>query len=57
MRDIRNWRQVLISTPTGLFCGGTQRTALVTMQSNSASPSSGRASKAPLAKPYFANVP
>jgi hypothetical protein len=26
---VRNWRQVLISAPTGLFSGGTHRTALV----------------------------
>jgi hypothetical protein len=40
----RKARQVLISAPTGLFSGGTQRTALVTAAPTSSSPSSGRAS-------------
>ena len=39
----RNCRQVLISIGSGLFCGGTQRTALLIRQSTSVSPSSGRA--------------
>ena len=39
----RNGRQVPISAGVGLFCGGTQRTALVIMQSTSVRPSSGRA--------------
>ena len=39
----RNGRQVLISAGSGLFCGGTQRTALPIRQSTSVSPSSGRA--------------
>ena len=39
----RNCRQVLISAGNGLFCGGTQRTALLIRQSTSFSPSSGRA--------------
>ncbi len=43
IRAIRNCRQVLISTGSGLFCGGTQCTALPIRQSTSLSPSSGRA--------------
>ena len=43
MRLARNGRQVPISAGVGLFSGGTQRTALVIMQSTSVSPSSGRA--------------
>ena len=42
-RPARNWRQVLISAGVGLFSGGTQRTALVIVQSISVSPSSGSA--------------
>ena len=37
-------RQVAISSGVGLFCGGTQRTALTIAQSASLSPSSGRRS-------------
>ena len=43
MVAIRNCRQVLISAGSGLFCGGTQRTALLIRQSTSRNPSSGRA--------------
>ncbi len=35
IRAIRNCRQVAISFGVGLFCGGTQRTALEIMQSTS----------------------
>ena len=44
MRRTRKVRQVAISAGTGLLAGGTQRTALVTMQPTRASPSSGRSS-------------
>ncbi len=44
MVGLRNPRQVLISSPTGLFSGGTQRTALVIAVPTRRRPSSGRAS-------------
>ena len=56
MRATRNGRQVAISAGVGLFCGGTQRTALETRQSVSASPSAGSAAKRPLAKPNLVSV-
>ena len=43
LRYMKNGRQAATSAPTGLFCGGTQRTALVIRQSTSSTPSSGRA--------------
>lgn len=52
----KNSRHVLISSVVGLFCGGTQRTALVMRQLISVRPSSMRLSKVPLAKPNFFNV-
>jgi Lhr-like helicase len=42
-RACRKGRQVLISSPTGLFSGGTQRTALVIIARLSFSPSPGSA--------------
>ena len=56
MVGVRNCRQVLISAPTGLFSGGTQRTALVIAVPTSVSPSSGRAWKTPSAKPNEVSV-
>ena len=56
MVGARNDRQVLISAGSGLFCGGTQRTALLMRQSTSVSPSSVRARYWPLAKPYSSSV-
>src|SRR5260370_41263803 len=52
----KNGRQALISAGSGLFCGGTQRTALLIRQSTSLKPSSGRALYTPLAKPYSSSV-
>src|SRR5260370_14754166 len=52
----KNGRQALISAGSGLFCGGTQRTALLIRQSTSLKPSSGRALYSPLAKPYSSSV-
>ena len=52
----RKGRQALISGPVGLFCGGTQRTPLVSRQSRNSSPSSARLSYRPLAKPNRDNV-
>jgi len=48
---LRKSRHSLISVPTGLFSGGTQRTALVMRVSCRARPSSGRAAKVPVENP------
>ena len=50
---IRNCRQVLISAGVGLFCGGTQCTALPIRQSTSCSPSSIRATIVAAGKSVF----
>jgi hypothetical protein len=47
---------VAISAPTGLFSGGTQRTALVIAVPTSSKPSSGRALNSPRAKPCAISV-
>src|SRR5436190_6218847 len=54
--DFRNWRQVLISDGSGLFCGGTQRTELAMRQSTNSSVSSARSSYTPLARPCLSKV-
>ena len=56
MRPIRNWRQRAISSGFGLFCGGTQRTALEIMQSTSSSSSGAAGSCRPRANPSLSSV-
>src|SRR5579883_2484138 len=56
MAKARNGRQFAASDGSGLFWGGTQRTALAIAQETSESPSAGEAAYAPRARPDLIKV-